>query len=399
MRHGVTMALVWFFCLGALGVWFPFFALYLDENAGLSGAQVGAVMAMLPLVGMLAQPLWGQTADLTGSRARQLALLAFGAAAGYALLALPSSFGGLLAATAVLAFFSTAVIPSCIAVTLALARDAGPHAFGRTRVWGTVGFLLAVLAFPWLLDAWEAHTGAATRRGPALSEPALAIMFPVTAAIAACGAACALLLPRDGEVALRAARGDWRLLLRHGPYLRVLGFGLLAYLCVQGPQVFFPVFVRSLGGDIDTVSRMWIPMLALEIPLIALSGAALERIGARGLLAIGTLAGGLRWAVCGFAPDLAWVWPAQLLHGVVVAGLVIGGPLYVELVVPQRLRSTGQGLFVMLGFGIGGIASNLATGWLIERSGAGLPYAVGGIGALALGLLAAWILPAPRRAD
>jgi PPP family 3-phenylpropionic acid transporter len=391
------MSLVWFFCLGALGVWFPFFTLYLDENAGLSGAQVGAVMAMGPLVGMLAQPVWGQVADLTGSRVRQLALLAFGSAAGYAVLALPTSFAGILAAAALLAVFASAVVPSCVAVTLALARDAGPHAFGRTRVWGTVGFLLVVLAFPLLLDAWEAHTGAADRRGPELSEPALALMFPVTAAISAIGACIALLLPRDGEVALRAERGDWRLLLGHGPYLRLLLFGLLGYLCVQGPQVFFPVFVRSLGGDIDTVSRMWIPMLALEIPLIALSGAALERVGARGLLAIGTLAGGLRWAVCGFAPDLSWVWPAQLLHGVVVAGLVIGGPLYVDLVVPGRLRSTGQGLFVMLGFGIGGIASNLATGWLIDRYGAALPYAVGGIGALVLGLLVPWILPAPRR--
>jgi PPP family 3-phenylpropionic acid transporter len=393
------MGLVWFFCLGALGVWFPFFTLYLDENAGLSGAQVGAVMAVGPLVGILAQPLWGQLADLTGSRARQLALLAFGSAAGYLLLTLPASFAGLLAASAFLALFASAVVPSCVAVTLALARDAGAHAFGRTRVWGTVGFLLAVLAFPLLLDAWEAHTGAAARRSDALSEPALGLMFPVTAAISVCGALLAWLLPREGEVALRANRGDWRILLRHGPYLRLLGFGVLAYLFVQGPQVFFPVFVRSLGGDIDTVSRMWIPMLALEIPLIALSGAALDRVGARGLLAIGTLAGGLRWAVCGFAPDLSWVWPAQLLHGVVVAGLVIGAPLYVDLVVPGRLRSTGQGLFVMLGFGIGGIASNLATGWLIERWGAALPYAVGGIGAVALGLLVPWLLPAPRRAS
>ena len=59
----------------------------------------------------------------------------------------------------------------------------------------------------------------------------------------------------------------------------------------------------------------------------------------------------------------------QLLHGVVVAGLVIGAPLYVEQCVPQQLRSTGQTSLTMLGFGLGGIVSNLATGWLVDVYG------------------------------
>jgi hypothetical protein len=80
-------------------------------------------------------------------------------------------------------------------------------------------------------------------------------------------------------------------------------------------------------------------MLALEIPLVAFSGATLERFGARLLLGMRAFAGGARWLVCGLAPGLVWVWPAQLLHGVVVAGLVIGAPLYVE---PQELRSMAQ---------------------------------------------------------
>jgi MFS family permease len=109
------------------------------------------------------------------------------------------------------------------------------------------------------------------------------------------------------------------------------------------------------------------------------------------------LAGGLRWAICGFAPDLSWVWPVQLLHGVVVTGLVIGGPLYVEQVVPERLRSTGQGLLAMVGFGIGGMASNAGSGWLVDQVAAWAPYAVGGVGAIALGLAVPLLLPAPRR--
>ena len=135
MQRPVVMALVWFFCLGGLGIWFPFYTLYLKENAGLSGTQVGLVMATLPLVGILGQPFWGQVADRTGSRTRLLSLLALCAAAGYAALTLPESFAGFVVATAALALFSTSLIPSCVSVTLALGREGGVRAFGRTRVW------------------------------------------------------------------------------------------------------------------------------------------------------------------------------------------------------------------------------------------------------------------------
>jgi PPP family 3-phenylpropionic acid transporter len=397
VQQPLVMALVWFFCLGGLGIWFPYVSLYLHENAGLTGSQVGHVMALLPLVGIAAQPLWGQVADRTGSRTQVLAALALCAAAGYALVGQARGFGAIAASVALLAVFATALVPIAFSVTLAIARSPSAREVGLSRACGTLGFLLAVVAFPWVLDAHQAARGLARTPGGLVSEPGLGIMFPIAGALVAVGGLFALALRRGGAVALHARRGAWRALLRHGPYLRLLAFGLIAFLCLQGPQVFFPVFVRSHGGSIDSVSRMWILMLALEIPLIAFSGASLERVGARGLLAIGVLAGGLRWTVCGLAPDLAWVWPVQILHGVVVAGLVIGGPLYVDQAVPASLSSTGQALYATLGVSLGGITSNLGAGWLLERVSPAAPYLAGGCGALVLGVLLPLLLPPPHR--
>jgi PPP family 3-phenylpropionic acid transporter len=379
--------------LGGLGIWFPYYSLYLRENAGLSGTQVGIVLAMAPLMGIVAQPFWGQVADRSGLRSRILFVIAFCASLGYAGIYFASSFLGLIAATGALAFFASALIPSTVSVTLALARNAGRHAFGFARVWGTVGFLGLVVGFPHLLDRLQAARGlSASPDGP--SEPGLEVMFPFTAAVVMIGALLTLALPRTPELGLRAPRGDWRRLLRNRPFVRLLLFALFAYLFLQGPMSLFPVFVRAHGGDMHTVSNMWILMLALEIPLVAFSGASLERVGARGLLAIGVLCGGVRWLVCGFSEDLAWIYPVQILHGVVVAGLVIGGPLYVEAVVPERLRSTGQGLLAMVGVSIGGISSQVSAGWLLEHVGSDAPYAVGGIGALVLACLVPVLLPA-----
>jgi hypothetical protein len=47
--------------------------------------------------------------------------------------------------------------------------------------------------------------------------------------------------------------------------------------------------------------------------------------------------------------------------------------------------------------GVGGIASNVITGWLFEHLGPDQPYVIGGIGALLLGLALPAILPPPSR--
>jgi MFS transporter, PPP family, 3-phenylpropionic acid transporter len=396
MPAPVVMSCVWFFCLGGLGIFFPFFSLYLGENAGLSGPQMGLVLSMLPLIGTLAQPFWGQLADRTGSRSRVLALLVFGAAAGYLSLGFAQGFPALLIATMLLALFSTAMIPTAMAVSFALAQGDRARELGRMRVWGTVGFLLLVVGFPPLLHQLQAARGLVREPGGP-SEPGLGVMFPVTAAVLLVGALIALALPRGGEMALRAPKGDWRRLMLHRPFVRLLAFSLFAYACLQGPMSIFPIYVRSLGGTLDSVSQMWILMLALEIPLVFYSGSSIARFGPRGLLAIGVLAGGVRWTACGLAPDLAFVYPFQLLHGVVVAGLVVGGPLYVEAVVPERLRSTGQGMLAMVGVSVGAVASQLGTGVLLELGGPRAPYLVGGIGALALAGLLPWLLPPVAR--
>lgn len=392
MRVRALLSLHWFFALGGLGVFFPFYSLYLSENAGLSGAQVGVVMAALPAVGIFAQPLWGRLADRTGSRIRVLTLLAAGAAAGYTSLGFAEGFGPLLAGTALAAVFASAVIPSTVSVSFALLGTNAAERFGRVRVWGTIGYLVTVVAFPLLLNAVTTDA-ARSSAGAGVSQPLLWLMLPVTAALLAATAVIAARLPQGGAVSARASRGDWRAILSHGPYLRLLVFMLGAYICLQGPIALFPIYVRSLGGSVEMVSRMWIVMLILEIPLVWLTGAGFARLGGRGLLGLGIAAGALRWLVCGFSAALPIVYAVQILHGVSVVGLILGGPLYVDAVVPPHLRSTAQGILSMMSVSLGGIVSNLWSGLAIDAFGPAAPAAIGGAGALLLTVALRWMVP------
>jgi PPP family 3-phenylpropionic acid transporter len=398
MWHSIPLTLFWFTYFGSLGIFFPYFSLYLRENAGLSGTHLGIILAVSPLVGMIAQPLWGQVADRTGARSRVLGFLTLGTAAGYAALWLAQGFWPILIAVAALAFVGTAVFPLMNSVSLAILRDEGRHAFGRVRVWGTIGYFIVILVFPWFLRLHQ-PSGAVDYAAHGISQPGLGLMFPITAVLVLVAAVIAFFLPQKGAIALRAGRNDWRELMRNRAFLRFLVFALSAHFLMHGPMWLFPLFVRSRGGDLDMIRAMWILMLTFEIPLVLLTGSGLKRLGARGLLAIGVLAGGLRWTLSAVLTDPMLLFAVQMLHGVTVVGLNLGSPLYLDTVAPERLRSTAQGILSMVGAGVAGIASNTAAGWLIDRGGTDTLYLSCGLGSLVLGSLTVCLLPAPGRQE
>jgi PPP family 3-phenylpropionic acid transporter len=382
--------------MGAVGIFFPYFSLYLKENAGLTGTQLGWILATVPLVSVIGQPFWGQVADRTGARSHIVAFLSLGSVIGYLWLAAADGFVAILLATAAVAVFSSAVLPITVSVSLASLRDAGMHAFGFVRVWGTVGYFLLILTFPSILARDQAANGLVPKSA-GVSEPGLEIMFVGTAILVLISGVLGLFLPRAGVVSLRAERGDWKTLLKNIAYIRFLLFSFAAYLLAHGPMWLFPIFVRSRGGDIETIRNMWVYMLVIEIPLILATGSGLKRLGPRGLLGVGVFVGGLRWILSALVTDLQHLSLVQMLHGVTVVGLLMGGPLYLETIAPERLRSTAQAVLSMVGAGIAGIVSNLGSGWLLDRVGIDVLYGATGLGSLLLGAVVPWILPSPER--
>jgi len=151
--------------MGGMGVFFPFCGLYLRQDLGFSATQVGTLLAAVPLAGLLAQPLWGQLADRTGSHRVVLTLVSLGAALAALALCQQQGFPRVLSGLVAFAVFHTALIPMATAATLA---QVGIASFGLFRMWGTVGFLVLVVSFPWVSEL-SGHGGS------------LALLFPVVA--------------------------------------------------------------------------------------------------------------------------------------------------------------------------------------------------------------------------
>ena len=389
MNSGVAaIAGFWFLYMAGLAVIFPYLSLYLQEHAGLSGTQLGIALAMHPLMGIIASPLWGQWADRTGRRRGTLFLLAAGSALGYFLVPYASGFVVLLACLAFLSAFAAPAMAVASSLSFAVLGEGGASRFGRVRVWGTVGYLIMILVFPSLLASMggDASVAGSTR--------GLEMIFPVAALLCLSASLVLFRVPPLGAVSIRSRRGDLAALLQQASYLRLLVMAFLAFALLSGPIALFPVFVTERGGTVETVSRLWIPMLLLEIPLIYYAGAGLRRVGARGLIAAGVALDGTRWLITALAPNLVWIFAVQLLHGAVVVGLIIGMQLYVEGEVPDRLRATGQTVLSTV-MSLGAALSHLWAGTALEHVGVNAPYLIAAPASIVLGVFA-WFYLHPQ---
>jgi PPP family 3-phenylpropionic acid transporter len=384
--------------LGAFGAFFPYASWYLSRTLGMSGSSVGLTMAMLPLVGLVAQPTWGQIADRTGRRTRVLTGIIAGTAVGYAVTGSAEGAATVTMAMAFHALFGAALVPNLWAVTMALLAARGLRYVGWARVAGTVGFVVVAFLFPLVVNvALDGATGAEPSglltRSAHADGRGVRLLFPIAASFAALAAVAAASLPRSGEVTQRARKGETRALLADPAFRRLVGVTFLTFFCMQGPMALFPLLVHAQGGGLRAIGQMWVLMIALEVPLVAGFGWTVRRLGIERVILVGVAAGATRWLVSGYTGNLDVAVAAQVLHGVTVWGVVLGIPAMVDGVVPPTLRSTAQSLVAMLGVGVGGLASSVASGLLVDAFDARAPARIGGLGALALAMALPWLLP------
>ena len=110
------LCLLYFFYFAFLGSHGPYIAAILKDR-GLSATQLSSLMAVLPLLTIVAPPLWAGLADRLRARGRVLSIVLFGAAGGCsAFLAIDGIWSG-LAVILLYGFFRSPVITLCDALT------------------------------------------------------------------------------------------------------------------------------------------------------------------------------------------------------------------------------------------------------------------------------------------
>jgi MFS transporter, PPP family, 3-phenylpropionic acid transporter len=340
------------FDFAAIGIFFPFMALYL-ASIGLSGGQVGILLAVIPLTRFLVQPVWGAVSDIYHLHRHVLALACIGLAGASALLGLTTDFGLLLPLMVIISTMQAPISPLGTALALEhLERSGRRDRFGSLRLWGSIGFAVMVFVI-----------------GAAFVEDAVWLIIPCYALTAVMLGVIALTLPA-AEIHLGM---NWRagiaLVAREHALLRFLAGGLLVGATLGVVNSYFTVYMTDIRAS-GWVIGVALAVSALgEVPLMAMASASLARWGLRLVLVGGIALLPVRWLLYTVIEEPILVIPTQVIHSIAIMSLFVVGVIYVDQQLARAWRATGQGLYAAALHGIGPSIGLLGAGFVYERAG------------------------------
>ena len=369
----------YFFYFAFVGAFSPYFTLYL-QAISLTATEIALLMSLMQLMRILAPNMWGWLVERFGGRVTILRLSALMSLVGFGGFFLSTQFGGLLAAMALMAFFWSAALPLIEGLTFSH-LGADTHRYGSIRVWGSCGFIVAVLGLGQALD----------------SVPIEAVLW-VTATILAGILACSFTLPESAPPALERTPSSMLDTLRRREVRAVLAAFFLMSAAHGALYVFYSIYLVDNAYDKALVGWMWTLGVAAEILVFMLMPRITRRFSLRAILIFSFACAVLRFVLIGWGADsLAILLFAQLLHGATFGAYHAAAIAIVNLWFPGRLQSKGQALYGSLSFGAGGMLGGLLSGYTWDSLGPEWTFTLGSGFALAglICLVRGWPASAP----
>ena len=329
---------------------------------GLGPAEIAWVLALPHLVRVFAPAAWGWVADRSGAHR---GIVVFSCAVNVACFAaLPYANG--LAAIAwligVTSLLSAAALPLVEGITLgALASQ--PGRYGPIRLWGSIGFIIAVLGGGAWLDLRSVET------------------LPM-ALLASCllTFVAALLLPAQGAPpARKSANLQWTPAAAH-----LLGAGFCMAVAHGALYAFFTLHLQNEGYSGSLIGLLWTLGVLAEIVVFLALPALFHRHALSTLLLVSFAIAVLRFLAIGWGASLLWLLLiAQLLHAATFGSFHAAALAVVHRIFPGHAQARGQTWFSSLSYGAGGAGGALLAGWTWGAGGAELAFSVSSLAALA----------------
>lgn len=123
-------------------------------------------------------------------------------------------------------------------------------------------------------------------------------------------------------------------------------------------------FVVEYSTIIMSISQISETLFILAIPFF------LKRFGIKQVMLISMLAWVLRFGLFAYGDPVGGLWMIVLsciVYGMAFDFFNISGSLFVETNTNAKIRSSAQGLFMMMTNGFGAVLGSVASGWIIDR--------------------------------
>jgi PPP family 3-phenylpropionic acid transporter len=362
----------YFFHFAFIGAFAPYWSLYL-KHLSFSALQIGMLMSLLHVTRVFAPAAWGWLADHTGRRLLIVQVAALAGLASYCGVFFGESFGWMFVTMALMSFFWSASLPLIEATTLSYLGESTAR-YGRIRVWGSVGFIFAVTATGYLLEA----AGIASLLWAVLGLKLGIVIFSRQ-------------IP-EGEVMVHHGDGTSIGKIFRRPEVIAFFAACMLMALAHGPYyTFYSIYLVEHGYSKSTVGWLWATGVICEIGIFFMMPQLMHRFRLKQIMAFSFGCAIARFLMIGWGVD----WPAMILLAQALHAATYGAHHATAMMVVHqffrgRHQAKGQALYTSLTFGLGGTLGGIFSGYAWEWLGAGLTFTVSSIAVLIGLTLVVW---------
>lgn len=328
-RYSLTFKLFYFIFIGSVGAFTPYINVYLENNMGLTGTQIGLITSLSLILGVCVIPIWGVAGDKTR---KYNALMKFSMAGTLVMVALyyqAATYSMVILCAIGLELIRLGTTP--MADTLATDYCyKSEKSYGSIRGMGSLGYMLAGMFVGFLAD----HFG--------LDGP----MFATYASLLIIAIGISFGFPKDPkkeEISEeeQIKKGSFKQLLTNKNFLFILFFAMFSVIIVDSAMFYGGNhLINTLGGPDSSVSWMTFATVLPEVAFLMIADNFIKKFGFKKfyLFAIVTMI--LRFGVYSFTNNMYIFLMVSTVHCFGVAVSTVGNLLYIRRSVSPAVLGT-----------------------------------------------------------
>jgi PPP family 3-phenylpropionic acid transporter len=364
-RQSTSFALFFFAYYGYVGVFSPYASLYFAEK-GMAAPQIGVLMSLTQVMRIFGPNLWGWVADHTQRRVTVLRITALAALIAFCGIFFGRTFTQFFIVMVAINAFTSAQGPLSEALMLSEMRGDLTN-YGKVRLWGSVGFIMAVSVAGQMLDWWG-----------------IGLLPWITLALLALVMAACLRMDESPHAMTHHEVPSVASLLKRREVVAFFTSTFLMIAAHASLYVYYSLYLAQIGYSNTVIGLMWSLGVIAEIVFFFYQAPIFRRFGVQRLMVASLLIAVVRFLMIGFgAESIVLLLIAQVLHAATFGVHHSASVATMQRWFAGPLQAQGQALFISISYGLGGTIGGLILSGLWDTFGSQAVYLMSAIFSLA----------------
>lgn len=350
----VKLGLFYIFQYAALASFTPYLTYYFQQK-GFSYTQIGVLLAISSLIGVFAQPVWGNITDKYLNNRVSLITSMLIAALAMVPFMLVNGFYAISIFLILLLCFQSPVMPLGDAYTYEVIEQNSEMQYGKIRLMGSIGYAITAYLIGYVANKVGIQSAF-------ISFSFLMVLGAVTIASVRVESKTVRKKSESNE----SSEGSGIIsLLKDRKFLLFLAMTIIVNISFGINSNYVTILVQETGGNVANLGMLWFVLAISELPVFYFSSRLMKKFGDMNLVLIGVGLFILRYFLSSLCSSYIAVIAVQLLQSVTFPLFLLGVLNYLNRTAPPNLRSSAMTLYAASG-GIGIFIGNAIGGVLLE---------------------------------